>query len=44
MISAGKPIVRLRDVRKIYVMGHHGGGGLFGGNRNGRSLIRTLMR
>jgi putative ABC transport system ATP-binding protein len=26
VISAGKPIVRLRDVRKIYVMGHSHGG------------------
>lgn len=29
--GAGKVIVRLADVRKTYVMGHHsGGGGLFG--------------
>lgn len=37
MISAGKPIVRLRDLRKTYVMGHHGGGGLFGSGRNGEA-------
>ena len=28
--SARKPIVRLVDVSKTYVMGHHGGGGRFG--------------
>ncbi len=34
VISAGKPIVRLRDVRKTYVMGHKSSGGFFG-SRNG---------
>ena len=37
MISAGKPIVRLRDVKKTYVMGAHKGGGLFGGRHNGQA-------
>lgn len=30
-----RPIVKLTDVRKTYVMGHHGGGGLFGRRRGG---------
>jgi putative ABC transport system ATP-binding protein len=44
VISAGKPIVRLRDVRKTYVMGHHGGGGLFGGRRNGQVATTVTVR
>jgi putative ABC transport system ATP-binding protein len=31
--SGAKPIVRLVNVTKTYVMGHHGGGGLFGRRR-----------
>ncbi len=37
MISSGKPIVQLNDVRKTYVMGSHSGGGLFGGRREENS-------
>ena len=32
--AAGKPIVKLVDVMKTYVMGHAGGGGLLGRRRN----------
>lgn len=39
MISAGKPIVRLRDVRKTYVMGHKSSGGLFGGGNTENSTV-----
>jgi putative ABC transport system ATP-binding protein len=33
IMSSGKPIVQLVDLRKTYVMGHPSGGGLFGGRR-----------
>ncbi len=38
--SGGKPIVKLVDVTKTYVMGHAGGGGLFG--RRGPSTTVTV--
>ena len=41
MISAGKNIVTLRDVRKTYVMGHRSGG-LFGGRKNGDTGTVTV--
>jgi putative ABC transport system ATP-binding protein len=37
-----KPIVQLADVRKTYVMGHHGGGGLFGRRRTGHEQPVTV--
>jgi putative ABC transport system ATP-binding protein len=46
VISAGKPIVRLRDVRKKYVMGHgpKKGGGLFGGRESGEAVTVHALR
>ncbi len=35
----GKPIVRLVDVRKTYVMGNHSGGGRFGRRRGGDQTV-----
>ncbi len=40
--GGAKPIVRLVDVTKTYVMGHHGGGGLFG-RRRGRPVEQVTV-
>jgi putative ABC transport system ATP-binding protein len=40
--SARRPIVRLVDVRKTYVMGHHGGGGGLFGRRQGPTQAVTV--
>ncbi len=44
MISSGKAIVRLRDVRKTYVMGVHKKGGLIGGRQDAPAVIVHALR
>ena len=39
--DSGKPIVRIRDIRKTYVMGHGPSGGLFG-RRRGADMTVTV--
>jgi putative ABC transport system ATP-binding protein len=35
----GQPIVRIRELRKTYVMGHHKSGGLFGGRKEAAHTV-----
>jgi putative ABC transport system ATP-binding protein len=42
VISSGKPIVQLIDVRKTYVMGHPSGGGIFGRRRKRPAPVGAL--
>ena len=42
--SSARPIVRLVDVKKTYVMGHKGGGGLFGRSQQHEAITVHALR